>query len=340
MQKDLEPYFLLKQTIAILNQPLKFTPILHKRIWGGDKLHHVLGKKKSKEVIGESWEISTVQGSVSLVTEGRFKGWSLQELIKTYKSDIVGDKVYKKYGANFPLLIKFIDAKTDLSVQLHPNNQLAKERHNSLGKDEMWYVMRAEAESKLYFGFNRGLTKTTYSKHLLNKTLPSVLHQEDVKGGEVYYIPAGRVHAIGGGVLLVEIQQSSDITYRIYDWDRKNPDGAYRDLHTDLALDAIDFDSPSHFKTHYKLEQDKKVSIAKSEFFTTNIIQLTKELDVTRNKDSFRIYICVEGEAELVANDSGTRISMGETLFVPAVLSHYKIYPKPTAKLLEVFIGN
>ena len=322
-----------------IKYPIKFTPILHERIWGGEKLATILGKEASDLPIGESWEVSTVPNSVSVVANGKLIGQNLQELINTYKADFVGTNVFEKYSTNFPLLIKFIDAKTDLSVQLHPNNALAKKRHNSFGKEEMWYIMQAEKDAKLLFGFNQKLTKEAYKTHLDNNTLPSVLQYEAVKKDEVYYIPTGRVHAIGGGVMLAEIQQSSDITYRLYDWGRKDKHGKGRALHTELALDAIDFEVPKSFKTAYQFETNVVSPIVVSPYFTTDILVLDKsEKRIKRvHQDSFTIYICVEGEVAFITGSDMVNIKKGETIFIPAALEDYILSSKiGYAKLLVV----
>lgn len=320
------------------NYPIKFAPILHERIWGGEKLHSVLGKEKKDIPIGESWEISTVPGSVSVVSNGDLQGENLQDLINTHKEDFVGKKVFEKYGTNFPLLIKFIDAKTDLSVQLHPNDELAQKRHNSFGKEEMWYIMQADESSNLMFGFTKKLTKDEYKEHLKNNTLPEVLQYEKPKKGEVYYIPTGRVHAIGGGVLLAEIQQSSDITYRLYDWDRKDKNGNGRELHTDLALEAIDFKVPKSFKTDYKIEKNEITSIVEGPYFSTSVLELDSHKKIQKdNKDSFTIYMCVEGEVAFITGSVMLEVKKGESVFIPAALDDYILFSKISfAKLLVV----
>ncbi|MGB2684092.1 MAG: type I phosphomannose isomerase catalytic subunit [Olleya sp.] len=200
--------------------PLTFNPVFSYRIWGGNKLKSVLNKSYSQDNIGESWEISDVEDNQTIVNNGNLKGNTLKDLIKTFKGNFLGHKVYQTFGNNFPLLIKFIDAKTPLSIQVHPSNQLAKKRHNSFGKNEMWYVMQAENEAELIVGFNQKISKEDYVNHLKNNTLKDILNIETVTSGDTFYIPTGRVHAIGAGVLLAEIQQTSNITYRIYDYDR------------------------------------------------------------------------------------------------------------------------
>lgn len=324
----------------LLQYPIKFKPIQQERIWGGEKLHRLFGKPKRNEPIGESWEISAIAENVSVVANGSLKGKNLQELINAYKAEFVGDKVYRKFGEKFPLLIKFIDAKTDLSIQLHPNDSLAQKRHNSFGKEEMWYIMQAEKESRLLFGFNQDLTKGAYLEHLKNKTLTQVLHEEKVQEANVYHIPSGRVHAIGSGVVLAEIQQSSDITYRLYDWDRKDSQGKARELHTTLALDAIDFAIPNSFKTTYSTNSNYPSSLLKSPKFKTNLLDLDHKMKINETaKDSFTIYMCVAGSGSFSTNESLVEIKTGETIFIPAILQKYQIIPeKQSIRLLQISV--
>jgi len=240
--------------------PLKFTPLFKYRIWGGSKLKTVLHKEYTEENIGESWEISDVSGDATRVENGFLKGKTLKEITKQFKGDFVGENVYKNFGEDFPLLIKFIDAETPLSIQVHPSNEIAKERHNSFGKNEMWYVMQADENAELIVGFDEEINKDSYKTHLENNTILDVMHHEFVSKGDTFYIPTGRVHAIGAGVLLAEIQQTSDITYRIYDYDRVDAKtGEKRELHNELAIDVIDFKVHYSYKTTYR--NNKCISI-------------------------------------------------------------------------------
>lgn len=224
--------------------PLRFNPVYSYRIWGGDKLKTVLNKNYQEESIGESWEVSDIKDNETKVAEGSLEGQTLKQLIKKFKGDFVGNSVYKSFGNNFPLLIKFIDAKTPLSIQVHPSNKLAKQRHNSFGKNEMWYVLQAQENAELIVGFSKKIEKESYQAHLKDSTLTEILNIEKVDKGDTFYIPTGRVHAIGAGVLLAEIQQTSNITYRIYDYDRVDAKtGEKRELHTELAMDAIDYNA-------------------------------------------------------------------------------------------------
>ena len=317
--------------------PLKFQPILKERIWGGDKLKTSLNKNSKLTNIGESWEISDVEGDTSMVINGSLKGKSLKELLRHFKSDLIGKKNYKNFKVKFPLLIKFIDAKKDLSIQLHPNNELAANRHNSFGKTEMWYVMQAEKDANLIVGFKGQMNKEKYLKHLNNKSLQEILNYEKVKTGDTYFIDVGRVHAIGAGVMLAEIQQTSDITYRLYDWDRVDSKGNSRELHTDLAIDAIDFDMPEDCKINYKDTPNVSNQMVTCPYFTTNFIKLSKSIRKTNDKDSFIIYLCVEGEAKIEVNNSFESIKIGESILIPAVVKNYTLESN-NAKLLEVYV--
>ena len=317
--------------------PIKFEPILKDKIWGGNKLKTLLNKDSDLLNIGESWEISDVEGDTSVVSNGRLKGKSLKQLLETFKDDIIGEKNYKVFGDTFPLLIKFIDAKEDLSIQLHPNDELAAKRHNSFGKTEMWYVMQADENSNLIVGFNQDVTPDTYLKHLEEKTLTKILNFDKVKEGDTYFIEVGRVHAIGAGVMLAEIQQTSDITYRVYDWDRVDNQGNERELHNDLALDAINFNMKNDFRASYSETENHPNKMVSCTYFTTHYFHINTTLEKENTQDSFLIYICVDGEAEISANSVSERIAKGETILLPAAIKSYQIKAE-NAKLLEVYV--
>lgn len=317
--------------------PLKFKAILKDKIWGGPRLRKVLGKKASDKA-GESWEISGVEGDISVVENGYLAGNSLQELAEVYMGDLLGDRIYEKFGLEFPLLIKFIDASDVLSVQVHPDDRLAKERHNSYGKTEMWYIIESD-QGELIAGFNRELDREYYLKSVREGKLKEILNHEAVSAGDVYYMPAGRVHAIGAGVLLAEIQQTSDVTYRIYDWDRTDEQGNPRELHTDLAVDAIDFDFHSSYKTPYQGLLNNTVSVVDSPYFSTSVIQLDQPVEKDYNLiDSFVIYICVEGAAGITYPGGAESLKKGETVLIPAELKNLAIVPTEPTTLLEVYI--
>ena len=316
--------------------PIKFKPIFKEKIWGGTKLKKYLNKQV-KGNIGESWELSGVDENVSIVQNGTLKGKDLNSLIIDFKEDLVGKKVYRSFHNTFPLLFKFIDAREDLSVQLHPNDKLAKERHNSFGKSEMWYVLQADENSRLILGFRSGVEETNYKIHLKENTLSEILHYEKVDKGDSFFIDTGTVHAIGAGVVLAEIQQTSDITYRIYDYNRPDTNGNLRTLHNDLALEALDFKKVSS-KLVYESTMNEPVQICKTNYFETNKIILIKDIKRDLSAiDSFVVYMCVEGMIKIEFNDYSEIIMMGETVLIPAIIDELKIISN-SATILEVFI--
>lgn len=318
--------------------PIQFAPILKDKIWGGEKLKTVLNKSSNLNNIGESWEVSDIEGDTSIVVNGTLKGQNLKQLLETYKGDLIGEKNYKIFGNKFPLLIKFIDAKEHLSIQLHPNDELAAKRHNSFGKTEMWYVMQADTDSNLIVGFNKKVTPETYLKHLEDKTLPEILNFDTVTKGDTYFIEVGRVHAIGAGVMLAEIQQTSDITYRVYDWDRVDDQGKGRELHNDLAIDAIDFEMEDNFRVAYAKSENVSNRMVSCPYFTTNYLPIENEtLNKTNTFDSFIIYMCVEGEVVIKTEAFSETIKKGKTLLLPASIKTFEITAKK-AELLEVYV--
>ncbi len=321
--------------------PLKFKPLLKEKIWGGQHLKTLLNKPfPENKKIGESWEISGVEGNLSIVDNGYLQGNNLQELIEIYMGDMVGDRVYDHYGIEFPLLIKFIDANDELSIQVHPDDELAKKRHNAFGKTEMWYIIDADNNAELISGFKEKTDKNTYLNYLKTGKLPEILNYEKVQQGDVFFIPSGRVHAIGKGIVLAEIQQTSDITYRIFDWNRKDDNGNYRELHTNLALDAIDFNVYDSYKTDYKITLNKDSSILTCPYFKTNIIQFNQTIEKDYNQiDSFVIYMCIDGQFKInYAKDESITVLKGETILIPAVIEHLFLEPVRESKILEIFI--
>lgn len=319
--------------------PLKFEPLYKYRLWGGEKLKTQLNKDYSESSIGESWEISDVKGDETQVLNGELKGQTLKQLISSFKGAFVGESVYKAFGEDFPLLIKFIDAKTPLSIQVHPSNELAKERHNSFGKNEMWYVMQADKDAELIVGFEQEIDKTEYQKHLEDDTILNVMHHETVAKGDTFYIPTGRIHAIGSGVLLAEIQQTSDVTYRIYDYNRVDATtGKERELHNDQALDAIDFTYHSEFKTSYDTKVNTANTLVHSPYFKTNFIKVENQLDKDYSDlDSFVIYMCVSGNLEVNYSGETYTLNTGETLLLPASIDAVTISASK-ADLLEIYL--
>lgn len=321
--------------------PLIFKPILKSIIWGGDKITKFKDIQPIQDGIGESWEISGVEGNLSIVSNGELSGKSLKELVIEHKGQLVGNKVYEKFGDEFPLLIKFIDAKDNLSIQVHPDDKLAKERHNSFGKTEMWYVVDAKSDAYLYSGFAQQMTKADYPKTIKDNSFTSFLSKEKVKSGDVFFLPAGRVHAIGGGIFIAEIQQTSNITYRIYDYGRKDKNGNERELHTQEAVEAIDFSARNgSYKTIYEPKENMPVLLESCPYFTTELLNLTMPFtNDYAHLDSFVIYICLEGRAELMDDNGNTIfIRQGQTVLFPAQTERVKIEPKGHVKILETFI--
>lgn len=317
--------------------PLVFKPILKDRIWGGTKLDSLFHKSISTKTTGESWELSTVPGDVSLVNNGIYKGMSVNDLIEQFPDAMVGKQVYDKFGTAFPLLFKFLDAKEDLSIQLHPNDELAKKRHNSFGKTEMWYVVQADEGAEIIVGFKERSSPEEYLNHLENKTLPSILNTIPVKKGDVFYLETGTIHAIGAGIVIAEIQQTSDITYRVYDWDRKDATGNLRELHIDQAIDAITYEVVEARRS-YLTTENKSNTVVCSPYFITNIIPLNGAMKWVNNEASFTVLVCTEGEFSVVLPSGlSYAFSAGDTVLLPAVLTDLEF--KGVATLLEIFIS-
>lgn len=296
----------------------------------------VLGKALDNNTTGESWELSGIEGDVSVVSNGPLEGIALTTLISEDAVGLLGQSVLDRFGSEFPILIKFIDAQKDLSIQLHPNDELAQERHNSNGKTEMWYIMQADEDADLIIGFNKDVSREEYSEHLSKDSLTDLLHYEKVVEGDTFFINTGKIHAIGAGVLLAEIQQTSDITYRVYDFNRRDAKGALRELHTELALDAIDFDKKDDFKVVYSKETEKPNHMVHCPYFVTNYLELTANFTQDLSlQDSFVIFMCVEGEAK-ISNASGEALlSKGETVLISADTQFVNISTEG-AKFLQV----
>lgn len=316
--------------------PLQFQPILKDRIWGGTKLKTYLNKPITSEITGESWEISTIENDVSVIANGFYEGKSLNELINEFPEAVLGTKVYTQFGKQFPLLFKYLDAREDLSIQVHPNDELAKERHNSFGKTEMWYVMQADEDARLIVGFKEKSSPKAYLKSLENKTIIDILDTKKVKKGDVFFLETGTVHAIGAGTVIAEIQQTSDITYRIYDFDRVDASGNTRELHVDLALDAINYDLVNAEKNYLKVENESN-EIVNCKYFTTNFIPLNGTLAVVKNKESFTVYMCVEGSFDMNYKGETFQCRIGETILIPAEMTEFEIIGK--ASILEIYIS-
>ena len=320
--------------------PLKFKTIFKDKIWGGQKIKTILGKDMGDlPNCGETWEISGVDGNVSVVAEGPLAGQNLKELIRQYQGELVGERIYQHFGDRFPLLVKFIDANADLSIQVHPDDTLAKERHNSFGKTEMWYIFQADEGASLISGFNQPMSREKYLQYFEEGKLMDILNRESVQDDDVFFLPAGRVHTIGKGLLLAEIQQTSDITYRIYDFDRRDAQGNTRELHVEEALDAIDYQYYDHYKTQYKPQTNEPVALATCPYFETYRLDYTE--DTLRNyadRDSFTIYVCTEGEAKLHCNDQPYTIKKGDAYLIPASVAEVAIKTTIGFNMLESFV--
>ena len=320
--------------------PLKFQTIYKDKIWGGQKIKTYLHKDFGDlPNCGETWEISGVKSDVSIVANGDLQGESLADLLEQYGAELVGDKVYQHFGNTFPLLVKFIDAKEFLSVQVHPDDKLAKERHNSFGKTEMWYIIEADPGSSLIAGFNRELDEKTYLEYFNSGKLMDILNSEEAKAGDVFFLPAGRVHTIGKGLLLAEIQQTSDITYRIYDFDRLDDKGNKRELHTEEALAAIDYKHYPEYKTKYQPEKNETVELVKCPYFTTNVLDSTENTSKDYSKlDSFVIHVCLAGEYTVKYNGQSYPVKMGDSILLPKSINKVELETTTGFKILESFI--
>jgi mannose-6-phosphate isomerase len=320
--------------------PILFETIFKDKIWGGNKIKSLLGKDYAPlPNCGETWEISGEIENISIVKEGPLKGIDLKTLINLYKEKLLGKRIFEQFNDQFPLLIKFIDANEDLSIQVHPDDAMAGKLHNSFGKTEMWYVLQADKGAKLNAGFNRSVDIKTYLDYLNNRKLSEILNFEEVHEGDVFFLPAGRVHYIGKGICLAEIQQTSDVTYRIYDFDRLDAQGKKRELHTELALKAIDFKHYENYKTGYNEIDNQSTKVVSCKYFTTNIISCTQPMirDYAQI-DSFVIYIFLEGDFVLNYEEQAFQFKKGDCVLIPASLKKLQLSPKGLGKLLEVYI--
>lgn len=324
--------------------PLLFEPNLHPVIWGGKRLRPYKGLKPTDEPIGESWEVSAVPLSISVVSNGLFKGKDLISLIQEYPDDILGQSVNEKYQGKLPLLVKFIDAAKDLSIQVHPNDEMALREHGKMGKSEMWYVIKADENSHLYSGFKQEITPEEYQRRVADGTITEVLADHKVKTGDVLYIPAGRVHAICGGVLLAEVQQSSDVTYRIYDYNRPGMDGKPRELHTELAAKALNYKVEKNYVTEYKRVTDEAVQVINTPFFDVWVMELSKPYHRNLLKyDSFVITMCIEGNCRIHVKSTGEEIVLkeGSSTLIPASIAEYDVIPQnESTRILDAFVTN
>jgi len=324
--------------------PLLFEPNLHSVVWGGNQLCPYKGLEPSEEPIGESWEVSAVPTSTSIVSNGVFAGKNLITVINENPDAILGKKVNEKYNGKLPLLVKFIDAKRDLSIQVHPNDEMAMREHGKMGKSEMWYVIKADEGAHLYAGFKQEITPEEYQQRIADGTITNVLADHQVKAGDVFYLPAGRVHAICGGILLAEVQQSSDVTYRIFDYNRPGMDGKPRELHTELAAKALDYHVIDNYRTDYVESSNKAVQIIDSPYFCVRVLEVTKAFHRDLRKyDSFIITMCIEGDCRIRVRSTGDEIELkkGNSTLIPAAIADYDIIPQSGKTcILDAFIDN
>ncbi|MGL5014727.1 MAG: type I phosphomannose isomerase catalytic subunit [Bacteroidales bacterium] len=320
--------------------PYIFSPIIKSPIWGGSRISNFKNITNDNQHIGESWEISHIPGSESIVCNGPSKGATLSDLIKQYGSDLLGKGVTKKFNDEFPLLIKLIDTSQDLSVQVHPNDQLAKERHNSSGKSEMWYIIESDMDSVIYSGFKNKTSIKEYKQAILDNRVKEILNEHRAKPGEVFYIPAGTVHTIGKGCLLLEIQQNSDITYRIYDYDRRDSNGNLRELHTELAQEAIDFEIDNTISKKQECKSNERSTLLNTPYFAVNKINVDSTVVLTTpNFDSFTIYVCTKGEVTLYADGcEPITITQGNTILVPAIIREVKLECNNSSEVIESYV--
>lgn len=320
--------------------PLKFTPIYKDKIWGGHKIKSSLGLDFGNlPNCGEAWMVSGYKGQQTVVANGFLAGNELNEIVEIYMGDLVGDNVYDEFGDEFPLLIKFLNANDWLSIQVHPDDEFAARKKIGRGKSEMWYVLEADEGSQLISGFNREITREEYLKQFEQKNLKEILNYETVNKGDAFDIPPGRIHSLGPGILLAEIQQTSDATFRIYDWDRVGADGLLRELHTDLALEAIDFKHYEKYKTSYKEEINRTTSVIKTPYFTTNTITLEKAIKKDYEElDSFVIFIGIEGKVTIKWNEGEIALAKGEAIVIPNTINILELFPEERSKLLEIYI--
>ena len=322
--------------------PFLFEPNLRMMVWGGTRLRPYKGLNPTDELIGESWEVSTYPTLPSVIRNGAYVGKQLASLIHEYPDEILGKSVNKQYKGGLPLLVKFIDARNDLSIQVHPNDEMAMREHGLKGKSEMWYVIKADEGSHLYLGFKKQITPEEYHQRIKDGSITEVLADHEVKPGDVFSIPAGRVHALCGGIMVAEVQQSSDLTYRIYDYNRPGLDGKPRELHTELAAKALDYQVQSNYRTEYKEGKDKAIDIVKSKYFNVRVLNLTKPMHCEMKKyGSFVIAMCMQGECRINANTKEIILKEGNSTLIPAVIADYVIEPlSNTVKILDTFIDS
>lgn len=324
--------------------PFLFEPNFHSVVWGGNQLRPYKGLEPSDEPIGESWEVSSVHSSTSIICNGELAGKDLTTAITEHPEAILGKAVNEKYQGKLPLLVKFIDAKEDLSIQVHPNDEMAMREHGKMGKSEMWYVIKSDEGAHLYAGFKQEITAEEYQRRIADGTITEVLADHQVKAGDVFYLPAGRVHAICGGIMLAEVQQSSDVTYRIFDYNRPGLDGKPRELHTELAAQALNYNVIDNYRTEYEDSSNKAVQIIDSPYFSVRVMSVSKPFHRDLLKyDSFIITMCIEGDCKIHVRSTGDEILLkeGHSTLIPAAIADYDIIPQNgKSRILDAFIDN
>jgi len=319
--------------------PIKFNPIFKEKVWGGKKLQTILNKKINSTKTGESWEISGVSKNVSVVNNGFLKGKNIQELINEYKSDFLGKAIYAKFGNVFPLLIKFIDASSDLSVQVHPDDKFAQKEHGENGKNELWYIVNADLDADIVVGVKENLSKERFLNLVEQNKTKDFLNFEKIKVQDAFYIPAGRVHAIMAGTLLAEIQQSSDLTYRIFDWNRRGLDGKFRELHTELASKVVDLQKKDNYFIEYQKNSKFTECLVSNNYFTVNVLNLDGNIKKDYSKiDSFVVFMCITGSFSIKYNNLDYAVTKGDTFLLPAIINNVELFTNEDVQLLEIFI--
>ena len=319
-------------------QPIKFNPLLVQTLWGGEKIIPFKHLNSDLTQVGESWEISGVKGNETVVSEGEFKGKKLNELVDELKGKLVGEANYKRFGNDFPLLIKFIDARQELSIQVHPTDELAQKRGKLRGKTEMWYIMDSDENAKLRAGMKEKITPEQYKQMVEDDTITEAIAEYKVKEGDCFFLPAGRIHSIGTGCFLAEIQQTSDVTYRIYDFKRKDKDGNYRELHTEEAAECIDYNVEQNYRTEYTPVKNEGIALVECPYFTTAVYDLNEPMTLDYSElDSFVILIGLKGSGEITDNEGNTTtLCEGETILIPATTSEVKV--TGNIKFLETYV--
>ena len=316
----------------------KFNPLLKSILWGGEKIVPFKHLTSDQKQVGESWEVSGVKDNESVVSDGKYKGWTLNKLVDTLKDKLVGKENYERFGNEFPLLVKFIDAREQLSIQVHPTDEQAQAQGLGRGKTEMWYVMESDADASLRSGLKQQITPKQYKEMVENDTITEALSEYPVKEGDVFFLPAGRIHSIGAGCFLAEIQETSDVTYRIYDFKRKDKEGNYRELHTKEAAECIDYTVYPDYRTQYEARQNEPIELVSCPYFTTSVYDLTEPMTLDYSDlDSFVIFVGLKGEGE-ITDAEGNTISFraGESVLLPATTTVVKV--SGTIKFLESYV--